>query len=125
MIYLSNAFSCQMIPEGVSCTVASSSRDEAAKLLLGDYYDGNGEFINCVSAFVGTSVVGHADVAAVIAKALGCPGMIDVNRVSIVLEKDDVLFVAQYIGPRLPEGAKVLPEGATIRWFKAKLLSPA
>lgn len=55
------------------------------------------------------SVVGHADTAAI----LGVP----FNRVTLKLHKDDTLIVAQYDGPRLPEGTTTLPDGASFRWF--------
>ena len=62
-----------------------------------------------------TSAVGHADTANVFSSVLG----IDVlaNRVTVVLNKDDKALVGQYFGPRLPEGATQLPEGATIKWL--------
>lgn len=61
------------------------------------------------------SAVGHADTAAVFASILGRP--VAVNRVNVKLEPDVLLMVGQYIGPRLPEGATTLPEGASIEWW--------
>ena len=55
-----------------------------------------------------TSIVGHADIAAV----LGVP----MNRASVMLERGDSLYVAQLIGGRLPEGCKTLPEGFRLQW---------
>lgn len=40
-------------------------------------------------------------------------------RISVQLEPGDDLIICQYIGPRLPEGITVLPEGAEIRWYYA------
>jgi len=43
------------------------------------------------------------------------------NRTNITLNKGDILFVAQYRGQRLPEGATELPEGATIEWWQVTI----
>lgn len=61
------------------------------------------------------SAVGHADTANVFASQLGTE--VPANRVTVSLAKGDVCLVGQYRGPRLPEGATVLPEGATIQWL--------
>jgi hypothetical protein len=61
------------------------------------------------------SAVGHADTAAVFANELGLP--ILANRVSVRLVKGECALIGQYIGPRLPEGCKTLPEGARIEWW--------
>lgn len=61
-----------------------------------------------------TSVVGHTDTAAVFASQLGMP--VPANRATVVLHTDDELLIGQYRGPRLPEGATTLPEGAEIAW---------
>ncbi len=61
------------------------------------------------------SVVGHADTAALFSAILSRP--VTVNRVSVKLARDHRLLVGQYIGPRLPEGATTLPEGARIEWW--------
>ena len=61
------------------------------------------------------STVGHADTAAIFAAILGRP--VPVNRVSVKLTEEDHALVGQYIGPRLPEGATTLPEGARIEWW--------
>lgn len=39
------------------------------------------------------------------------------NRLSIQFEKNDLMIVAQYVGPRLEEGLTVLPVGATIKYI--------
>lgn len=61
------------------------------------------------------SIVGHADTARLFETILGIP--VPVNRQSIKLLPSDRLLVGQYIGPRLPEGATTLPEGARIEWW--------
>jgi hypothetical protein len=61
------------------------------------------------------SAVGHADTARLFSAILDRP--IEVNRVSVKLTPHDMAIVGQYVGPRLPEGATQLPEGATIEWW--------
>ena len=61
------------------------------------------------------SCIGHADTAAILSGILGMD--LPPNRVSVKLTDHDTLLVGQYIGPRLPEGATTLPEGATIEWW--------
>ena len=61
------------------------------------------------------SAVGHADTAALFSAQLGRE--IPANRISVKLSPEDILVVGQYVGPRLPEGATGLPEGAKIEWW--------
>jgi hypothetical protein len=65
------------------------------------------------------SVVGHADTAAVFSEVMG--GHVEFNRASVKLADGDILYVGQYSGPRLPEGATALPEGAKITWLKVSI----
>jgi len=99
MTYLSNAFSLQMAPNGAVCerVCLESARAEAR-------------------AQRAISIVGHADTAKVIGNLLGMD--VAFNRQSITLGADDRLIVGQYVGPRLPEGTSVLPEGARIDWYR-------
>ena len=62
------------------------------------------------------SAIGHVDTAKVVSNILGFE--VKPNRVSIKLSESDVLYVAQYTGPRLPEGATTLPEGASLEFFE-------
>jgi hypothetical protein len=59
------------------------------------------------------SIVGHEDTA----RILGVP----FNRKSVKLREGDKLYVAQYDGPRLPEGATALPEGAKFIWYEVRI----
>jgi len=68
-----------------------------------------------LKAGVVESAVGHADTAALFSTILGMA--IPMNRVSLSLVPGDEIIVGQYTGPRLPEGATTLPEGAAIRWL--------
>jgi len=60
------------------------------------------------------SAVGHAETAAVFSSALGFH--IPPNRATVSLSPGERAIVGQYVGPRLPEGCTVLPDGAMIRW---------
>ena len=62
------------------------------------------------------SAIGYQDTAKVVSSMLGFE--VKPNRVSIKMSESDVLYVAQYTGPRLPEGATTLPEGASLEFFE-------
>lgn len=99
-IYISNAFSLQMLgglPSSIHVT--SLSADEVATEINGDEW---------------TSAVGHHDTAAIITSMLAIP--VSMNRVSVTLHKGDRLYVAQVTGGRLPEGCTELPPGIRIEW---------
>lgn len=57
-----------------------------------------------------TSVVGHQDTANVLGVAF--------NRASLKLDEGDVLYVAQVVGGRLPEGCTTLPDGFQMKFVK-------
>ena len=65
------------------------------------------------------SVVGHKDMATILSDMLGFE--VAYNRASLSLNDGDIIYVAQYVGPRLPEGATILPENAEIKFFEIKL----
>ena len=65
------------------------------------------------------SAVGHADTARLFAEELGVP--IPMARRTLILAPGDTVLVGQYRGPRLPEGATTLPEGATITWLLVEI----
>lgn len=56
------------------------------------------------------SVVGHQDTANVLD--------VPYNRISLTLNAGDVLYVAQVIGGRLPEGCTKLPEKFKMKFLK-------
>jgi hypothetical protein len=62
------------------------------------------------------SAVGHPDTARVFTDTLGFE--VPANRANVSLSKGDIAVIGQYRGPRLPEGATTLPEGATIQWLR-------
>lgn len=72
--------------------------------------------------FLWTPAMGHADAAeaAQIRLREELPGEIIPrlhNRIDVKLSPGDVALVAQYTGPRLPEGTTSLPEGAKLEWW--------
>ena len=68
------------------------------------------------------SAVGHLETAQVFSLLLGLE--VPFNRVTVSLSYGEKAVLGQYIGPRPPEGATTLPEGATIRWFLVEVLPP-
>lgn len=96
--YLGNAFSLQMIPMD----------------LWREGYQPKVSLVDQPDLSVLTSIVGHPDTA----KVLG----VDTNRVSVSLQPGDVLYVAQLMGGRLPEGSTTLPEGFHFEFFKVELV---
>ena len=104
-MFLLNAFSLNMIVGNADIVVREISQDVAASL-----------------AAHGTGAVGHADTAAVFSSVLGVE--IPCNRAAVALKEGDVALVGQYSGPRLPEGATSLPEGATIKWVVVGVHAP-
>ena len=105
-MFILNAFSLNMLVGNADVVVREVSQKVAA--ILADA---------CVSA------VGHADTAAVFSHVLGVE--IPCNRATVALKDGDVALVGQYSGPRLPEGATSLPEGAAIKWLVVGVNAPA
>ena len=105
-MYILNAFSLNMIVGNADISVREVTQSVAAGLAA-----------DCVSA------VGHADTAAVFSSVLGVE--IPCNRATVALKDGDLALVGQYSGPRLPEGATSLPEGATIKWVVVEVKTPS
>lgn len=91
-MYICNAFSLQMVKD-FPCSI---SIEEVGTLPHG-----------LVSA------IGHADTAHVLGY--------EPNRVNVSLSKGDVVYVAQLVGGRLPEGATTLPEGFAFKFLRVSL----
>ena len=104
-MYLLNAFSLNMLAGNADVHVREVSLDTARNL-----------------AKVCTSAVGHADTAAVFSSVLGVA--VPCNRATVALKDGDAALVGQYSGPRLPEGAVSLPEGAAIKWLVVGVNAP-
>jgi hypothetical protein len=74
------------------------------------------EVKNLLSHFPYSSAIEHADTAAVVSSILGVH--LPANKIiNVKLSKDKRLIVAQYNGPRLPEGSTTLPENASIDFW--------
>ena len=106
MTYITNAFSIQMVTNLVMEGGVDIHFEEVSDL----------EEIKEAETI---SAVGHPDTAAVISDLLGKE--VPANRISISLEKGDVLYVAQLLGGRLPEGCKSLPEGFQMKFYKVTI----
>lgn len=104
---VTNAFSLNMLKDFPSTVKVEEISLEQAKSIYCTGWETTGDY--CVSA------VGHEDTAEVFSSVLG--KKVPMNRTSLSLEKGTVILVGQYRGPRLPEGCKTLPEGATIQWL--------
>jgi hypothetical protein len=121
MTYLVNAFSLNMLQidnGALAVTVKKLALDEARKFLV---FDGHLDPKVAVA-------IGHTDTAAIIGDLLDLPEediarMVETakNRPTVKMTTGDRAIVAQYIGPRLPEGATRLPEGARIEFFLVEL----
>ena len=94
-MYISNAFSLSMIAPRAHIDVSPLTAEEVAVLPL-------------------ESAIGHADTAKVVGGLIGVD--LSANRANVFLKPGEKMVVAQYIGPRLPEGATQLPEGARIEF---------
>ena len=108
MLYIGNALSLSMLREPDATLWCRKINIQEAKDLL-DYY----HWASCV---------GHQDLAQVLSNMLGV--QIPVNRDNIRLKAWDKLIVAQYVGPRLPEGAKGLPQDANITFYVVEVAYP-
>lgn len=127
--YIGNALSLNMVahigPHTLRVTPLALDAVKAA--LVGGAIDG-GIYTGVPLAHGVIPAVGHGNTAAVIdgLLGLGVDGVGDTNvqfstfggRVNVALEMGDTLYVAQYVGPRLEEGATALPDGAGIDWFR-------
>jgi len=96
---LVNAFSINMLT-GNSVVRFTQITTDQAKELLNDNVE---------------SFIGHTDTANVLTTILGVP--VTVNRASLIAQQGEQFIVAQFSGPRLPEGTTSLPEGAVLTFW--------
>lgn len=106
-VFICDAFSLNQLSHvDWSITAHACSQQDVEHVLLGAAAFGGVEF---------AGAIGHADMAEIVNSMLGIS--LPHKRMDILLSVEDMLVVAQYVGPRLPEGATVLPERATIKWW--------
>ncbi len=100
-VYLSNAFSLQMVNDYKGCEIEieNISIEELKEILK-------------IVKFI--SVIGHEDTARVLSGLLNVE--VPHNRESIKLTTKDILIVAQVVGGRLPEGCTSLPCGISMKF---------
>lgn len=100
-VKLVNSISLNMFPgrKNIRMRIEEISRERFVELLLPRF----------------ESYIGHRDLADLLTSMLGVT--IGTNRSNYTYEDGDVIAVAQYVGPRLPEGTNRLPDGAEIRFF--------
>jgi len=109
MLKLANAFSLNMLNTDIRIHVLVTKRisKEEAKDLLKDGFE---------------NYIGHKDIANVVSNELGINVEMSEKRPNLVLQPEDLVVVAQYIGPRLPEGATELPANARIEYFTVQII---
>ena len=95
-VYIGNAFSLQMVADNAIIAKVEVSPEEIPQEAV--------------------SIIGHKDTAAVVSTILGRE--VPCNRESVMLSDEDVLYVAQIVGGRLPEGATTIPDGMEIRFYR-------
>ena len=95
-VYIGNAFSLQMVADNAIIAKVEVSPEEIPTEAV--------------------SIIGHADTAAVVSTILGRD--VPCNRASVMLSDEDVLYVAQVVGGRLPEGATTIPDGMEIKFYR-------
>lgn len=104
MIFLTSSFSLQMIHHyPTSLDINEVEKEDFIRELKHGFY----------------CAVGHKPTAQLLTKLLNMP--VPFNRVPVALSEGDKLFVAQYVGGRLPEGVTELPPGAEIRYLEVVL----
>lgn len=104
---IANAFSLAMLPTDRAGMTLQIYRVRAQEI----------HAERCRTPFL--SVVGHPDTAAILSALLGTE--VSCNRTELKLGYRDILYVAQYNGPRLEPGTTVLPEGAKFEFYCVNL----
>ena len=101
MLYITNAFSIQMLPHlATTLNFKPVTLEQAMKMAKANIF---------------ISAVGHEDTANVVSNLLSA--FVEMNRISVNLKDNDVLLVAQLSGGRLPEGATTIPDGMSIQFW--------
>lgn len=103
-MFVTNAFSVNMLSESVAVSFCKLDTEQAKRM---------------VRTYGAVSAIGHPDTAKVVSGLLGIE--LAASRINVSLKSGDMMLVAQYTGPRLPEGATELPEGAQIVFWSVVL----
>ena len=114
IIYIGNAFSISMLESSYHNVEFTKYNSEQIKEYIQFSLMDNPE-IEIISA------IGHVDTCNIVNNLLETN--LQVNRASIKLGKNSSLIVAQYSGPRLPEGATKLPFGSEIKFWIVNTIS--
>lgn len=106
---LANAFSLNMLPLGAAALVSivEVSQTEVADLVRAGL----------------PSCIGHQATADVLSTVLGVP--VACRRDTVTIVEGSPLYVAQYVGDRLPEGATTLPNGARFVFLRVSIVTRA
>ena len=109
MLKLANAFSLNMLNTEITTHILATKRitKEEARKLLQDGFE---------------NYIGHKDIANVVSNELGINVEMSEKRPNLMFQLEDLVVVAQYIGPRLPEGATELPANARIDYFTVQIV---
>lgn len=96
-VYIGNAFSTKMLDAPQTVKFEEVTADEFNEIKN-----------------IAVSAIGHQDTANVLG--------VQMNRVSLKLQKNDILYVIELQGGRLPEGVTTLPKGFTFKYIKCEIL---
>ena len=111
--YLTNVFSLNMLSEPFTMDIRVSEVSDWVAAQI------------CRRADKLVNAIGHADTDGIIRGILTGPYDKPLpvgERLSVSIDVGDTVVVGQYSGPRLPEGATALPEGATIKFMVVQVL---
>jgi hypothetical protein len=116
-VILGNAFSLNMVPQALERFMIGVVKITPSEVK---------QTINLAAEFI--PAIGHHDTANVVISVLGLEGRYAEKvlegaqrRPTITLQDGDRLIVAQYRGPRLPEGSTTLPPGATLEFYLVQI----
>lgn len=115
-IYITNAFSLQMLP--VWRRQQHVRTHVQVEPILGDPADALDQLERDYHTRA-LSAVGHPETAAVFSKVLDRE--VPLNRVSLHMDTDTILLVGQLTGGRLPEGATTLPRNLQLQWLLVRI----
>ena len=116
---LVNAFSANMLPALDVNREVQVTFTRVPDEMIKEFVTTAAEDGNLISA------IGHPNTAAILSDMLGT--QIVAARINIELGDGEgrykTVYLAQYRGPRLPEGATELPAGAAIEWYRVNVSS--